>query len=298
MNRLVFVFLSLALFAQQGMANLTVFVCEPEWASLLQELGGDRLNIQVALTAQQDPHHLQAKPSLIASIRRADMLVCSGAQLEIGWLPLLLRRSGNSAIQVGQPGNVMTALLVRRLEVPLQVDRAQGDVHPEGNPHVHLKPANISRIARVLGNRLAQLDAENQVGYAANTREFLARWKKASRKWKADAASLRGMPVIVHHTSFSYLVDFLGLDVVADLEPKPGLPPSSAHLASLLAKFSEHPPAAIIRAPYADAKPSEWLSEKLHVPAVELPYTVGGLSSSDLFEVMDKSIQLLKAVQR
>jgi zinc/manganese transport system substrate-binding protein len=273
--------------------GLNIFACEPEWASLLGELGGSHVHITTALTAQQDPHHLQAKPSLIASIRDANMVVCSGAELEVGWLPLLLRRSGNNAIQPGQPGYVMTAMLVRRLDIPHRLDRAQGDVHPEGNPHVHLNPVNIKRIAKNLGEKLQQLDPTNSADYAANTQDFLARWSAASERWDELIAPLTGTRVIVNHTSFTYLTDFLGLSVVADLEPKPGLPPSSAHLASLLEQFSNNPPAAILYTPYADSRPVMWLAERLHIPAIELPYTVGGQDTNNLFGLMDKTISLL-----
>ena len=283
-------------FQQSAIADVNVFACEPEWGSLMSELGGEHVNITTALTSAQDPHYLQAKPSLIASIRRADLLVCSGAQLEVGWLPLLLRRSGNSAIQPGQTGHVMTALLVKRLEIPVKVDRAQGDIHPEGNPHVHLNPRNIKRIATEITKRLSLIDADNAAFYQARGADFQDRWQVASSRWKSEIAPLKGMRVIVHHTSFTYLANWLGLVKVADLEPKPGLPSSGGHLASLLSQFSNNPPRVIIRTPYSNTRPSEWLSERLSVPALELPYTVGGKDTKDLFEVYDETIaSLLKA---
>lgn len=289
-------FLMTLLLCQGALADLNVFVCEPEWQSLLSELGGSHLRITTASTATQDPHYLQAKPSLIVAIRDADLLVCSGAQLEVGWLPLLLRRSGNAAIQPGSPGHVLAAMLVRRIEVPQSVDRRQGDIHPEGNPHVHLNPANVRRIAQVLGDRLAQLDPANSNDYNIYQTDFLSRWDKASARWSRTATPLTGIRVMVHHTSFSYLIDWLKLNRLADLEPKPGLPPSAAHLASLLSAHSVNPPIAILRTPYSSARSSKWLAQRLNSRMLELPYTVGGGGTADLFEVFDRTIEMLLEV--
>ncbi len=284
-------------FCHAAVADLKAFACEPEWASLLQEIGGTGISVTTALTMEQDPHYLQARPSLIVGIRGADLLVCSGAQLEIGWLPLLLQRSGNQKIQSGQPGHVMAAMLVRRLDIPRSLDRAQGDVHPEGNPHVHLDPANILRIAKELQERMIILDPENADLFETNGSDFTRRWMAAMGIWRKKIEPLRSMPVIVHHSSFTYLTNWLGLRVLADIEPKPGIPPSGSHLAALLTRFEANPPAAIIKPPYVDGRPSAWLSERLHAPAVELPYTVGGQGAASLFEVMDITIDTLLGLQ-
>jgi len=222
---------------------LEIFVCEPEWGSLLEELAGDNAEITVATTAFQDPHRLQARPSLIAAVRRADLVVCTGADLEIGWLPLLLRRSGNAKIQTGNPGYFLAANFVRRLEIPKTIDRAQGDVHPQGNPHIHLNPGNIRRVADALAERLTVLDAGNSNEYQARLEDF-------------QALQLEGMRLASHHRSFSYLADWLDLDIVATLESKPGVPPSGAQLAALLERLTPNPPLGVIRTPYENEKPS------------------------------------------
>src|SRR5258706_15845621 len=139
-------------------AALNVFACEPEWGALAQELGGDKVSVYLATTALQDPHRVEARPSLIARIRSADLLICSGAELEIGWLPLLLTQSGNSKIQLGTPGYLEASQYVTKLEIPKVIDRALGDIHPGGNPHIHTDPRNISKVAAVIEERLAQLD--------------------------------------------------------------------------------------------------------------------------------------------
>lgn len=277
---------------------LEVFACEPEWGSLTAELAADNANITVATTAFQDPHRLQARPSLIAAARQADLVVCTGADLEIGWLPLLLRRAGNAEIQPGNPGHFLAASHVRRIEIPQSVDRSQGDVHPQGNPHIHLSPRNIERVAKSLALRLAELDPANAAHYESNATDFLARWQAASEGWEKRAAALAGLRLVSHHRSFSYLADWLDLDIVATLEPKPGIPASGAQLAKLLEQLTPNPPVGIIRAPFENEKPALWLSERLDVPVIEAPFTVGGAeSSTDLFELYEQTIAILEVYQ-
>jgi zinc/manganese transport system substrate-binding protein len=280
-----------------GADALEVFACEPEWGSLVRELAGDRAIITVATTAGQDPHRLQARPSLIAATRRADLLICTGADLEIGWLPLLLRRSGNPDIRPGDPGHFMAADYVRKLEVPALVDRSQGDIHPQGNPHIHLHPHNISRIAIKLADRLGLIDPANNNDYRSRLEIFQQRWETEIMGWEERRESLSGLRLASHHRSFSYLADWLDLDIVATVELKPGIPPSGAHLASLLETLSPNPPAAVIRTPFANEKPSLWLTERLDVRALLLPYTVDEADGpADLFALFDMTLAALEGV--
>jgi zinc/manganese transport system substrate-binding protein len=289
----------LALWLPVAAHALNVFACEPEWAALVKELAGDDTEIIVATTAFQDPHVLQARPSLIAGARNSDLLICTGADLEIGWLPLLLRRAGNPAIQPGSPGHFLAADYVRRIEIPATVDRSQGDVHPQGNPHIHLHPRNIERVAAALVDRLAELDAANAARYRANADDFLARWNDARDGWEQRAAPLAGMRLVSHHRSFSYLADWLDLDIVATLEPKPGIPPSGAQLSRLLEQLSPAPPDGIIRAPFENEKPAHWLSDRLGIPMIEMAYTVGGAdTATDLFGLYETTISTLEEFQR
>lgn len=274
---------------------LDVFACEPEWASLVQELAGDLADVTTATTAFQDPHSLQARPSLIAAVRDADLVVCTGADLEIGWLPLLLRRAGNPGIQPGNPGHFHAADFVRRLEVPKSIDRSQGDIHPQGNPHIHLHPRNVARVAEALAGRLADVDPANRDIYETRLEDFQARWEEANTDWEARARNLEGLRLASHHRSFSYLADWLDLDIVATLEPKPGVPPSGAQLAAILQQLTPNPPAGVIRTPYENEKPSEWLSARLEVPEILLPYTVGGMDEVvDLFSLYDVTLRMLE----
>ncbi len=276
-----------------------IFACEPEWGSLAGELAGDHATITVATTAFQDPHRLEAKPSLIAAIRGADLLICTGADLEVGWLPLLLRRSGNAQVRPGQPGYFMAADFVRKLELPDRLDRAEGDIHPQGNPHVHLNPHNIERIAKALAERLAQIDPAQGAHYQSMQSDFLMRWQLATAAWESAAADLAGLRLVSHHRGFTYLADWLRLDIVGDIEPKPGIPPTAAHLAGLVEQLASNPPAAIIRTPYTDAKASVWLSDKLGAPALQLPYTVGGDDDADdLFGLFEETLKLLRGLPK
>lgn len=280
-------------------AAVDVFACEPEWASLAREIGGDKVEAFAATTARQDPHHIRAKPSLIAAMRKAELVVCSGASLEVGWLPLLLQKAGNAATQPGAPGYLLAAEIVPVLEKPAKLDRADGDIHPEGNPHVQLNPHNIALVAKELNARLKAIDPANASAYQARYDTFSRKWQEAIAGWEKEAANLKGVPVVVHHHSFTYLLDWLELRSVGALEPKPGIPPTTAHLESLLQSLKVHPARMILRTPYDPDDASAWLSDKTGVPAIVLPATVGGdEQSGDLFALFNRTIALLKGATR
>jgi zinc/manganese transport system substrate-binding protein len=280
-------------------AELNVFACEPEWAALATELGGGHVAARSATTAFQDPHYIQARPSLIANVRRADIVICSGAQLEIGWLPALLQKANNPDVAPGAPGYFEASAFVRRLEPTANVDRSQGDIHPEGNPHVQTNPHNITVIAAELAGRMAELDPDNAPDYAARAADFTNRWRAAIVGWEARLEPLRGKRVIPHHKSWVYLEQWLGLAEVATLEAVPGIPPTTNHLSQLVSAFGGGNADLIIRAPYQDPRASEWLSERAGIPAILLPLTVGGTDDSeDLFALFDDiANRLLEALQ-
>jgi zinc/manganese transport system substrate-binding protein len=288
--------LALSMLAAPAHAALKVFACEPEWAALTQELGGKLVDVSSATNAMQDPHQIQARPSLIARMRAADLVVCTGAELEIGWLPVLLQQSGNDKVQPGQPGNFAAADFVRKLEVPTSVDRSQGDVHAAGNPHIQTDPRNIAAVAPKLAARLQQLDPSHASQYAQQATAFEQKWQQAIAKWTAQAAPLRGLPVVSQHKAFAYLYDWLGLKEVAVLEPKPGVEPSPAHLQAVLATLKATPARMVVYSAYLDPKPSEWLSSNAGIPAVKLAFTVGGTDAArDLFGLYDDTVARLLA---
>jgi len=290
--------IALAVPALPANAALRVLACEPEWGALAEALGGDLVDVAVATSALQDPHQIQAKPSLIARTRNADLVVCTGAELEIGWLPVLLQQSGNAKVQPGQPGNFAAADYVRKLEVPSQVDRSQGDVHAAGNPHIQTDPRNIALVAAALGARLEQMDPAHASQYAPRQAAFMQRWQGAIARWTAQAAPLKGVPVVSQHKAFTYLYDWLGMREVAVLEPKPGVEPSVSHLEQVLAALKGTPARMVLYAAYQDPRPSEWLSRNAAIPAVKLPFTVGGTEGAkDLFGLFDDTVARLLAAE-
>ncbi len=274
-------------------AELRVFACEPAWGAMLQELGGDKLHVDVATNALQDPHVVSARPSLIARVRQADLIVCTGADLEIGWLPQLLRQASNNKVTSGT-GYFMASAQVELLGKPAQLDRASGDIHADGNPHIQMDPYRMLVVATALEARLAKLDPDNADTFATRLADFKARWLEAIGRWESKATPLKGRNVVVHHDSWVYLEHWLGLHQVDTLEPKPGVPPTSSHLASLIASTKSSDTLAIISAAYQDPKAGKWLSGRTGVPALILPFTVGGTDQAqDLFSLFDDTINRL-----
>jgi zinc/manganese transport system substrate-binding protein len=280
--------------AASAQATINVLTCEPEWEALATELGGDKVKVSSATTGAQDPHRIEARPSLIARTRNADLLVCTGLDLEAGWLPLLIQQSGNAKIAVGQPGFLEAGSLVQRLEIPNKLDRGDGDVHASGNPHIQQNPHNIALVAVGLSKRLAQLDPANAAFYQARQQDFAARWSVAMRKWEQQAAPLKGVAVVEHHKNMEYVLDWLGMRLVGTLESKPGVEPSAAHLGELLAQLQRQPAKMVLRASYQDGRASNWLRDRARIPAVVLPFTVGGDDKAkDLFSFFDLTVQRL-----
>lgn len=295
----ILLLLCLSLLALPAQAALKIFATVPEWGALAREIGGDKVEVFVATTGLQDPHHIQARPSLIARARNADLLLATGADLEVGWLPLVQRESGNPRIQIGQPGYFEAAAHVRMLEVPSRLDRADGDVHPAGNPHIQLDPRNFLRIGEALAGRMAELAPNDAPVYQANWRSFAERWRAAIARWEKAAVPLRGLPIAVQHKGFPYLEEWLGLKEVAALEPKPGVEPSLAHLGKLLEQAKTNPPRLVLRAAYQSPQAAEWFAREAKVPVVVLPFTIGGNDrAKDLFGLFDDTVdRLLAALQ-
>jgi zinc/manganese transport system substrate-binding protein len=279
-------------------AALKVLATTPDWGALTQELGGEHVNVYVATTALQDVHRVEARPSLVARARSADLVVATGAELEVGWLPVLIQESGNSRIQPGAAGHFEAASVLRLLEVPSKLDRAMGDIHPQGNPHVQLDPHNIAIVAHALTAKLSALEPAQAAYYAAKARDFDARWSHAIQRWEAKAAPLRGVNVVIMHRDQAYLCHWLGLNEVASIEPKPGVPPTASYLGQLVTKLAGTPPKLILLNAYNDAKPANWLSERVHAPAVVLPFSVGGSrEAKDLFGLFDDTLDKLLAAK-
>ncbi len=284
------------IFSLAANANLNVLACEPEWAALVNALGGEFVTVTPATTALQDPHQIEARPSLTALARRADLLVCTGADLESGWLPMVQQKANNPKIQKGQSGYFMAADYVKLLEVPkaAMLDRIHGDVHADGNPHIQLDPRNYLPIAKALSARLCQLDPTHSQQYEAKYQFFKKDWETALLSWQKQAESLHNMSIVVYHPSWVYLNDWLGLKQVSTLEPKPGVPPSAAHLSAVFTQVDQQDIKAIICSPFESQKAAIWLSKKADIPVVVLPFTVGGTKdATNLKTLFDVTLQQL-----
>ena len=275
-------------------AALDVFTCEPEWASLTTELGGEHVKVYSATTPYQDPHYIQARPSLIAKVRRADMVICTGAELETGWLPVLLRKSGNSNVQPGNDGLLFAADVVELGGQPNSLDRSQGHQHAAGNPHIHAGPQNMLPVAQAIAARLALLDADNAETYESRLDDFSRRWQQAMSDWEQTREQLAGKKVIAHHQYWFYLVGWSGMDKIAYLEPKPGVQPTVSHLSKLLQKHGGEAE-LIVRVNYSNPRAAKWLADKTGLPVVELPSTVDFKGGQTLFEWFDTLLGKLVA---
>ena len=265
--------LVLALLAPAAQASLNVFACEPEWGDLARSLM-PQADITVATTAWQDPHYVEARPSLIAAARRADLVVCTGASLEVGWLPALLQKSANRKIQVGEPGLFYATDQVTLHQPHEHVDHSMGDVHPEGDPHVHLNPDAVPVIAETLARRMQQLAPDSAASIQRAYLSWRVNWNLQRGQWRQAARQLEGLELVVQHTSFDYLLRWLGVEPVIDLEPKPGLPPSASHLSGILGHDRLDQADGILVATYQDDRPARWLSEQSGLPVLVLPATV------------------------
>jgi zinc/manganese transport system substrate-binding protein len=280
-------------------AAIRVLATTADWGALTTELGGERVDVYTATTAMQDVHRVEAKPSLVARARTADLLVANGADIEAGWLPVLLQESSNARIQRGAPGYFEAASAVTLVEVPSKLDRAMGDIHPFGNPHIQLDPRNVAAVAKALTAKLAAIDPAGADYYAARGGDFGRRWTEAMSRWQVKVAPLKDVPVVIMHRDQVYLCRWLGMRELASIEPKPGLPPSAGYLGQLVTKLTATPPKLILVNAYNDPKAAKWLSERVHAPVVVLPYSVGGSpGAKDLFGLFDDTIgKLLGGVQ-
>ena len=275
-------------------AEIDVFACEPEWGALVAEIAGDKARVYTATTGLQDPHRAEARPSLLARARSASLLVCTGADLEVGWLPVVLRQANNPRIQPGTPGHLLTADHLTLLDVPKVLDRSLGDVHPAGNPHVQYDPRNIARVANVLVERLVTIDPPNADTYRTRGEAFQARWRDAIAGWQREAAPLRGTKAISYHLDMTYLYAWLGIVNDGTLEPKPGIAPAAGDLAVLLERTRKNPPGFIVITPFQDRRAADWLAERTRAPVVVVPFTVGGSTEArDLYGLFADTIARL-----
>lgn len=289
-----FVLLALLLLPVTSFSKLNIFACAPEWGALAKEIGGDNVYVFTASKASQDVHYLRAKPSFLAKMRKSDLVFCTGASLEVGWLPLLLQKAGSTKVQPGQSGNLMASEYVKMLEIPKSLDRSMGDVHGEGNPHIHLSPHNIILIADELANRLILLLPEQKHSFTNNLEKFKVSWQQYIKNWEQQAKPLSNKNIVVYHQNWIYLLEWLDLNRITTLEPVPGIPPRISHLESVLASVNNQNIFAILVTPYQNNNAADWLSGHSDIPVVTLPYTIGGSDSAiNLKSLFDETIKIL-----
>jgi len=275
--------------------KLNIITATTDMASLTQEVGGDRVNVESIAKGYQDPHFVEAKPSFLLKLRNADLLVVVGLQLEIGWLPPLITQSGNPRIQVGAPGYLDASQFAEILEVPQgQITRAMGDVHPLGNPHYWLDPDNGRRIARGIANKLAEMDAGDAGYFQQRFQDFDQRLTAAEQKWDAEMKPYRGRKIVTYHRSFPNFANHYGLDVIDYVEPRPGIPPTPSHTLALIGLMKRENCKVVLVEPYFDLKTPQSIGRETGAQVVVYLPSVGGEKGvDDYFKLFDYDIDLL-----
>jgi zinc/manganese transport system substrate-binding protein len=289
--------LALLLISRGACAELNVVATTPDLAAIAREVGGARVKVTALALPTQDPHFVDARPHLALEMSRADLLVLVGAELEIGWLPTLLQGSRNGAIQRGARGYLDASTLIRLLEAPRgKVDRSQGDIHPQGNPHYLLDPRRAEKVAVGIGKRLAELDPGGHDVYLANTKTFVARLRVQRRAWEKQLAGLRGKPIIEYHRSLVYLADWVGFDVVADLEPKPGIPPNPRHVAQVVKLGRERRVSTVLQESWYPTTTSKVAATKVGARLVVIPGMTNFPAGQSYAAFLNGIVKRLKAV--
>jgi len=278
-------------------AQLKVVTSTTDLYDIAKAVGGEKITATHIGEGYQDPHFIEAKPSFVLQLRNADVWAFVGLDLEIGWMPLLLQGARNPKLQPGQPGYVDASRVISVLDVARgNVDRSQGDVHPLGNPHYWLDPENGRRIARLFQETFATLDPKNVSVYDANAKAFTQRLDAAERTWQADLAKIKGQPVVAWHTSWRYFAEYTGMNIVGFMEPKPGVPPSPAHLAGLIQTMKQAGAKVIIMEPFYDKKTADFVAGKTGAKVLVLAPSVGGAKGlDDYIRLMTSGIQQLAA---
>ena len=282
-----------------AMAQLNVVTSTTDLYDIASAVGGSHIKATHIGEGFEDPHFVQPKPSFILRLRDADVWAYVGLDLEIGWMPLLLDGARNSKINAGAPGHINVSTVIPVLDANQRTDRSQGDVHPLGNPHYWLDPANARKIAVLFRDRFSQLDPKNAAAYRANATAFEAKLAAAEQGWAADLASLKGKPVVAWHTSWRYFAAYTGLNIVGFMEPKPGVPPSPSHLASLVATMKQTGARAIIMEPFYDRKTADKIARETGAKVLVVPPSVGGTKAlTDYVAVMKNAITMVAGAVR
>ncbi len=261
--------------------KLKVVTTYPYIASIAGHIGGDKIKVDFLARGDYDPHTIVPKPSFIARLRKANLLIINGAQLEIGWLPPLLKQANNPSVNPGTTGFLDLSRSVRLIDVPKSVSREQGDIHPDGNPHYYLDPHNIPLIAASITRKLTELDMHNSAYYEKNLAAFNHMWNAKIAEWDRKLASLKGKKVIEYHKNYDYLLRRYQVILAATIEPLPGIPPTSKHIEKLETILSKGGIALILQDVYNPDDAARLLSKKFSIPMVKLPHDAGAVSEAE-----------------
>jgi zinc/manganese transport system substrate-binding protein len=290
---------ALALMATAGTgasayAQIRVVATTPDLASVAREIGGDKVSVVALAKPTEDPHYVDAKPSHIVTLNRADALIEGGAELELGWLPPLLENSRNSKISAGAPGRIVASEGIKLLEVPTSFDRSKGDVHSLGNPHFMIDPVNVRIIARNIASHFSQIDPKNAATYNGNLGRFNARLDAKFAEWQKQMAPYRGARIVTYHKDFVYLAERFGLTIVDELEPKPGIAPSPAHLAQVIGKMKSTNAKVILVQPFQNRRTAETVARQTGAAVLDVPQQPGAApGTSTYFDLMDHLVRTI-----
>jgi zinc/manganese transport system substrate-binding protein len=297
MKRMAFLFLGAALVAASASAQskLTVVTTTEDLASIGREVGGDHISIESLARGYQDPHFVEAKPSFILKLQKADLLVAVGRELEIGWLPPLIQQSRNSKVQPGSPGYLDASLGATILEIPTgTITRAMGDVHPQGNPHYWMDPENGKRIGKEFADKLSEIRPNDRAYFQQRLADFTSRLDAAEKRWLAQMAPYKGTKVVTYHRSFPNFAERFGLDIIGYVEPKPGIPPTPQHTLDLINEMKRQNVKVILVEPYFDLKTPNAIGRDTGAQVLVMPPSVGGTKQvTDYFTLFDYDINLL-----
>jgi zinc/manganese transport system substrate-binding protein len=293
MKKLLFSLLIVIVLSTPAYAKLNIVVTLPWIGSIASALGKEKINVKVLVKPSQDPHHIEAKPSMILAARNADILMYNGLDLEIGYLPLLIESARNAKFQPGQPGNFDCSRFVKVLEKQQTADRSMGDVHPLGNPHYHFSPSNILRVARGMARELSNIDPGNTSFYRINLASFEEELRNKRSQWAKK--SLKGKRFVAYHKLFEYLAYEYGFQLVGYIESKPGIPPSAGHIENLIEAMKKKRPDGILVTPSYGKEEAEALSKKMGVRVIIIPQDVGSVpGTTDWFGMMDHILSSLR----
>jgi zinc/manganese transport system substrate-binding protein len=276
-------------------SKLNVMTTTEDLASIAREAGGDRITVESIAKGYQDPHFVEAKPSFILKLQKADLLIAVGRELEIGWLPPLIQQSRNGKIQPGAEGYLDASLAAQILEIPTgQVTRAEGDVHPLGNPHYWMDPENGKRIAKEIADKLSQVRPNDRAYFTMRLNDFTSRLDAAEKRWLAMMAPYKGTKMVTYHRSFPNFAERFGLNIIGYVEPRPGIPPSPSHTLDLIQEMKRQQVKIVLMEPYFDQKTPNAIATQTGAHVLVMPPSVGGEKTvTDYLQLFDYDINLL-----